>query len=51
MKNKTVSVRVHISLDDIESLLYSARQGTTYWAFRESDGKERTRALHEHRHW
>lgn len=31
MTNKTISVRVHVNLEDIESLLYSAAQGTDYW--------------------
>lgn len=30
MKN-TISIRVHISLEDIENLLYSADRGTEYW--------------------
>lgn len=30
MKN-TISVRMHVSLEDIESLLYSAANGSDYW--------------------
>ena len=30
MKN-TISVRMHVSLEDIESLLYSAANGSEYW--------------------
>lgn len=30
-KPKTTSVRVHITHEQIENLLYSARQGTDYW--------------------
>jgi hypothetical protein len=32
---KTISVRVHISLEDIENLLYSAGQGIKYWGYSE----------------
>lgn len=31
MKKQTISVRVHVSLEDIANLLYSARRGTGYW--------------------
>ncbi len=31
MKKQTISARVHIPLEAIESLLYSARKGTSYW--------------------
>lgn len=32
MKTPTIAVRVHIKLEDIESLLYSSYQGCKYWA-------------------
>ncbi len=31
VKKPTLSVRVHITLEDIESLLYSATNGSSYW--------------------
>lgn len=31
MKNKTISVRVHVTIEDIENMLYSAAQGCDYW--------------------
>ena len=30
-KQNTISVRVHIALNELESILYSANQGTRYW--------------------
>lgn len=35
--NKTISVRVHVPLSEIENLLYSARQGTRYWVNEEPE--------------
>lgn len=37
MNKKTISVRVHIPLEEIENLLYSARQGTAYWVNEEPE--------------
>lgn len=37
MKSKTISSRVHIPLESIENLLYSARQGTAYWVGENED--------------
>lgn len=31
MKYKTISVRVHVPIKDIENILYSAAQGCNYW--------------------
>lgn len=32
MNKPTISVRVHIPIEDIENLLYSASRGISYWA-------------------
>ena len=32
MKYPTLSVRIHVKFEDIESLLYSAAEGSKYWA-------------------
>lgn len=32
MSKKSISVRVHVSLEDLESILYGAYEGTGYWA-------------------
>lgn len=41
-KTLTLSVRVHIKLEDIENLLYSAAQGSSYWSDSEQLGYEST---------
>ena len=41
MKNKTISVRFHISLEDIENLIYSAQEGSKYWCDSEELGYEK----------
>ncbi len=40
MKYQTLGVRIQVSLEDIENLLYSAAEGSKYWADSEKLGYE-----------
>lgn len=45
MNKQTVAVRVHVPLKDIENLLYSARQGTSYWVNEEPNDESEVSGL------
>lgn len=45
MNKPTISVRVHVPLKAIESLLYSARQGTGYWVNEEPNEENEVSGL------
>jgi len=40
MKYQTLGIRIQVSLEDVESLLYSAAEGSKYWAASEKLGYE-----------